>query len=149
MMATKPKTSKVPAPAIDPVFAAISEHKALTKESNRLEKNCDTARDKAEKRYGEWIEHIRRCRSENRSDDWPGEATVSPFYDRWNRACRAESKAAMRMARTKPATLAGAAAMIAHIQRGVAAASDNVEDWTPTALKTVTSALTRMGREAA
>ena len=39
----------------------------------------------------------------------PGEAIVSPVYDRWNRA---ERKAAIRMARRKPTTISGAAAMI-------------------------------------
>ncbi|MGB6177211.1 MAG: hypothetical protein WBF43_12945, partial [Methylocella sp.] len=79
--------------AIDPVFAAIAEHKTRTKESNCLEAAARTARDKAEKKHGEWI-------VPRRSGDWPGEATVRPFYDRWNRAVRAENKAAICMART-------------------------------------------------
>jgi hypothetical protein len=57
-MTTKPKTRKAPAAkgaGVDPVFAAIAEHKVLIKESNRLEKSCNTVRDKAEKKYGEWI----------------------------------------------------------------------------------------------
>jgi hypothetical protein len=39
-MTTKPKTRKAPAKGaeLDPVFAAIAEHKRLIKESNRLEK---------------------------------------------------------------------------------------------------------------
>jgi len=129
----------------DPVFAAIGEHKALIRESRRLEKSYRVAVDKAEKKYGDRIEYIRRCRTENRSgDDWPGQAITEPFYDRWNLADRAERKAAMRMARTEPTTLAGVAAMIDHIQREVAAGSDNVEDWLPTSLKTAGAALTRM-----
>jgi hypothetical protein len=123
-MTTNPKTRKALAATIDPVFAAISEHKALMRETRRLGKSCVIERDKAEKKYGEWIGYIVRCRSENREDDWPGEAIISPFYHRWNRAERAESVAAMRMARTKPATISGAAAMIAHIRRGTAGASD-------------------------
>ena len=104
-MTTKPKTRKAPVAAIDPVFAAIAEHKVLTRESNRLEGSCKTARAKAEKRYGKWE------RTPN-PREWPGETTVTPFYVRCNRAGRAERKAAMRMARTKPTTLAGVAAMI-------------------------------------
>jgi hypothetical protein len=140
-MTTKPKTSKVPAPAIDPVFAAISEHKALIKESTRLEKSYGMARDEAEKKHGEWIEHIRRCKSENRSDDWPGEAIITPFYDRWNRACRAERKVAIRMARTIPVTMAGIAAMIVHARQAIETDSEvDWRDWVPTVLKTVSRA---------
>jgi hypothetical protein len=146
-MTTKPKTRKAPAANgadIDPVFAAIGEHKALMRESRRLEKSYRVAVDKAGKKYGNRMEHIRRCRSENRSeDDWPGQAITDPFYDRWNLADRAERKAAMRMARTEPTTLAGIAAMIDHIQREIAAGSD-MEDWLPTSLKTAASALGRM-----
>ena len=76
--------------------------------------------------------------------EWPGEATVRPFYDQWNRADTAERQAAMRMARTKPTTTSGAAAMIAHASRELEAASDSIEDWLPVALKTVAVALVRM-----
>ena len=122
IMTTKPKTRKAPAAngaELDPVFAAITEHKVLIKESDRLEDSFMTAMAKAEKKYGKWA----------RAPDhhsWPGEATVSPFYDRWNRAGYAECKAAMRMARTKPTTLTGAAAMIDHTRREIVAGSDNV-----------------------
>src|ERR1700720_4050072 len=120
--------------AIDPVFAAVSEHKALIKESNRLEKSFNTAMAKAEKKHGAPTPH-----------GWPGEATISPFYDRWNRADRAERKAAMRMARVEPTTISGAAALIAHTRREIEARSaERAEDWLVTALKTAASALTRM-----
>ena len=120
--------------AIDPVFAAVSEHKALIKESNRLEKSFNTAMAKAEKKHGAPTPH-----------GWPGEATISPFYDRWNRADRAERKAAMRMARVEPTTIRGAATLIVHTRREIVARSaERVEDWRVTALKTAASALTRM-----
>jgi hypothetical protein len=48
------------------------------------------------------------------------------------------------MARTKPTTTSGAAAMIAHASRELEAASDSIEDWLPVALKTVAVALVRM-----
>jgi hypothetical protein len=141
IMTTKPKTRKAPAAngaELDPVFAAITEHKVLIKESDRLEDSFMTAMAKAEKKYGKWA----------RAPDhhsWPGEATISPFYDRWNRADRAERKAAMRMARTEPATAAGVAALIAHARRVIVArSSEGVEDWLLTALKTAASALTRI-----
>ena len=140
-MTTKPKTRKAPA-VIDPVFAAISEHKVLTRESNRLEESCWTVRAEAEKKYGEWI---------SAPNDWPGKTTVTPFYDRWHRAGNAERKAGMRMARMEPATTAGAAAMVNHIRCEIAAAcasrgsnSVDMEDWMMPALKTAASALTRM-----
>src|ERR1700730_9890671 len=120
--------------AIDPVFAAVSEHKALIKESNRLKKSFNTAMAKAEKKHGAPTPH-----------GWPGEATISPFYDRWNRADRAERKAAMRIARVETTTMSGAAARIAHTRREIEPrAAESVEDWLVTALKTAASALTRM-----
>jgi hypothetical protein len=144
-MTTKPKTRKASA-AIDPVFAAIAEHKALMRESRRLEKSCAIERDKAEKEHGEWIEHVRRCRSENRSErDWPGEAIISPFYRRWSRAKEAERKAGMRMARTKPATISGAAAMVDHARRALVTDEEvHWTDWAPIALRTAAVALGRM-----
>jgi hypothetical protein len=141
-MTTKPKTRNAPAAAngaeLDPVFAAIAEHKALIRESGRLSAATRAARSRAEKKYGEWI------RAPNHGE-WPGEATVSPFYDRWNRAGRAASKAAMRMARIKPTTPTGAAALITHVQREIEAPSDgHYGDWVTIALKTVAAALVRM-----
>jgi hypothetical protein len=134
-MTTKPKTRNCTSAELDPIFAAIAEHKMLIKGSNRLEKSCGTARDKAKKRYGEWI------RAPN-PREWPGEAIVKPLYDRWNRAARAERKAAMRMARTKPTTAAGAAAMLTHARREINRDSESAEDWVTIALKTVAAALT-------
>jgi hypothetical protein len=133
-MTTKPKR-KAPATAIDPIFAAIARHKALIKEAGRLEAAASAARSRAEKKYGEWIRAPR-------PGEWPGEVTVSPFYDRWNRAARAASKAAMRMALTKPTTLAGVAALLDHGRRELVAASDSIEDWLPAAFKTAADAQT-------
>ena len=50
------------------------------------------------------------------------------------------------MARTEPATIAGAGAMIIHIRREIGARSnrEDWEDWIPTALKTVAGALAKM-----
>jgi hypothetical protein len=133
-MTTKPKTRKAPAPPIDPIFAAITEHKALIKESNRLEAAAHAARGNAEKTFGEWI-------SAPKPGEWPEEATVRPFYARWNRACRAERKGAIRMARTIPASHAGVAAMIHHAHQAIETDREvDWRDWVPTVLKTVTRA---------
>jgi hypothetical protein len=132
---TKPRTRKAPAAngaEPDPVFAAIGEHKALTRESSRLEESCWTVRAEAEKKYGEWI---------SAPNDWPGKTTVTPFYDRWHRAANAERKAAMRMARTKPTTLAGVAALVAYTRRDMMKNPSELSDWIPIALKTVAAAL--------
>jgi hypothetical protein len=138
-MTTKPRTRKAPATdgaELDPIFAAIAGHKALAKEAGRLEAAARAARNRVEKKWGEWL---------LAPNNWPGEAIVSPFYDRWNLAGRAEGNAAMRMARTKPTTPAGAAAMIAHARREIEAPSDgHYGDWVMIALKTVAVALTRM-----
>jgi hypothetical protein len=109
----------------------------LIKESTRLEESYRTARDKAEKKYGKWI-------LAPKPGEWPGETIVSPFYDRWCRAGNAKWMAALRMARTKPTTLAGASAMIDHIRCEIAACSESVEDWVTIALKTAASSLARM-----
>ena len=143
-MTTKRKTRKASAAkSADPVFAAIAEHKVLVKESNRLEKSCETARDKAERKYGEWIRTPK-------PGEWQGEAIITPFYDRWNRAGRAERKAGMRMARTQPTTVAGAAALVAYTQRDIVENfNSDLSDWCTIALKTAAAALTRIGAEAA
>jgi hypothetical protein len=51
-MTVKAKARKATAADIDPIFAAINEHNALIRESDRLEKSYNTARDKAEKSMG-------------------------------------------------------------------------------------------------
>jgi hypothetical protein len=141
-MTTKSKTRKAP-PAngagVDPVFAEISNYKALIKESSRFEESFRAAKAKAEKKYGKWT-------PAPNSGEWPGEATISPLYDRWNRAVYAREKAAMRMARVKPTTQAGAAAMVNHARREIEAPSDgHYGAWVTIALKTAASALARMG----
>ena len=122
----------------DPAFAAIAEHKSLTKELNRLERSYRIARGKAEKKHGEWT-------PAPKPGEWPGETIVTPFYDRWTRAIDAERKAAIRMARTIPTTHAGVEAMIHHAHQAVvtdrAAREVDWRDWVPTMLKTVGAAL--------
>jgi hypothetical protein len=141
-MTTKPKTRKAQA-AIDPVFAAISEHKALIREYIRYRNNSHAARAQAEKKHGKSLEGaalIIAAAEDTRLE-----------YDKFNRAANAARKAAKRTARTKPTTIAGVAALIGHIRHEINVVSDREiwEDWVPTAVKTAASSLTRMGREAA
>jgi hypothetical protein len=139
-MTTKPKTRKAPATdgaELDPIFAAIAEHKALIKESNRLERSYRVARDKAEKKHGEWISAPKPC-------ERAGKATVRPFYDQWCRAIDAERKVAIRMARTIPLTTAGIEAMIHHAHQAIVThdlREVDWRDWVPTMLKTVSRSL--------
>jgi hypothetical protein len=139
---SKPKTRKAPAKAaaIDPIFAAIVEHKRLAMECRRLCRDARTARSHAEKKYGD-------PRLLPDSTEWVGWAIVTPFYDQWNRTDRAARKAGMRMARTKPTTLAGAAALVDYTQRNYT--DEDNEDWAEVALKTVAVSLARMNQEAA
>ena len=66
-------------------------------------------------------------------------------YDQFCRAGRAERKAGMRMARTQPTTVAGAAALIAYTQRDIVENfNSDLSDWCTIALQTVASALTQM-----
>jgi hypothetical protein len=135
-MTAKSKTRKAPATkaaAIDPIFAAIAAHKALTKKSNHLWNECTTARALAEKKYGEWLKA---------PDDWPGEPIVTPLYDRANRADLAARIAGKRLARMKLSTLAGAAALADYTQRSYTDKSH--EDWAKIAFKAIAAALKRM-----
>jgi len=132
-MTTKPKTLK--AAAADPIFALIAAHKRLAKESDCLWNKCTTARARAEKKYGEWL-------LAPEVDDWPGSPIVTPFYDRANRADHAARIAGKRLARMKPRTLAGAAALLDYTRQSYTDESN--EDWAKIAFKTCAAALNRM-----
>ena len=73
--------------------------------------------------------------------EWDHRAGIAPLREQYERAAKAERKAAMRMARTKPTTLAAAAALIAYTRRDI---MEGKVDWQIVALKTVASALARM-----
>ncbi|MDQ6869993.1 MAG: hypothetical protein M3178_17170 [Pseudomonadota bacterium] len=78
--------------------------------------------------------------------EWEQHAGIAPLRAQCEHASAAERRAAMRMARTKPTTPAGAAALIAYTRRDI---MEGEVDWQMVALKTAASALTRMGQEAA
>jgi hypothetical protein len=80
--------------------------------------------------------------------EWDERAGVAPLRERYEVTCRAEDKAAMRMARTKPVTLAGAAALIGYTRRDILIGESTI-GWPEVALKTVAAALVRMNPEAA
>jgi hypothetical protein len=128
-MTIKPKTRNAAAP--DPIFAAIAEHKALVKEYVRCNNISAAARKKAEKRLGKSLEGRHAAADATR-----------PEYQKMCRAGGAEAEAAMRMAKTRPATAAGAAALINHVRREIEASFVlGVEDWMVPALKTVADVL--------
>jgi hypothetical protein len=138
MMVTKPKTRK--APAADPIFAAIDEHKAISKELwGRLYYALTEAEDEACITHG-----MRPSRS---GDEWDQRTGVKPLREQYERAQLAEDRAKRHLARTKPTTPAGAGALVAYIQRDLE--DVELEDWHSAALKTVAVSLARMNREAA
>jgi hypothetical protein len=139
-MTTKPKTRKAPAAngaELDPIFAAIAEHKARVREYARCRNAFEAARDQAEKRHGKSLKGKALFIA-------AAEDTVLE-YDQFCRAKRAERKAAMRMARVSPTTIVGAAAMIAHARREIMTGTvEDWDDWVPLALKTIAAALVRL-----
>jgi len=139
-MTAKPKTRKVLAAngaKLDPVFGAIAEHKVLSKETGRLQAAMGVARDRAEKKHGKSMEVAALIIAA--AEDTKAE------YDQFICAAEAENKAAMRMARTPPASLGGMAAMIFHVRSALKTDPEvDWEDWAPLALKTVAAALSRL-----
>jgi hypothetical protein len=159
-MTAKPKARKAPAAPVDPVFAAIAEHRARTKVWLRLYGKLDEAQLQARETHGArpweliaWRDNeaigeyeIDNCReellrqpgadrkqiekeyldararlaaAERAGVEWDRSAGIAPLREQYERANAAERRAAMRMARTKPATLAGAAALIAYTRRDI------------------------------
>jgi hypothetical protein len=80
--------------------------------------------------------------------DWDYRAGVVPLREQYERANDAWREAAMRMARTKPVTPAGAAALVDYARRDIDI-GESVIGWPKVALKTVVRALTSMNAEAA
>ena len=65
-----------------------------------------------------------------------------PVGEQYEHANAAEHRAAMRMARTKPTTPAGAAALVAYTRRDLMDATD--PDWQMVALKTAASGILKL-----
>jgi hypothetical protein len=83
----------------------------------------------------------RLAAAERAGIEWDHRAGIVPLREQYERADAAEQRAAVRMARTKPTTPAGAAAMIAYTRRDI---MEGGVDWQMVALKTVAVALVRM-----
>jgi len=84
----------------------------------------------------------RMAAAERAGVEWDHRAGIAPLREQYERANAAERRAAMQMARTKPTTLAGAAALVAYTRRDLMNAPDPA--WPMVALKTVAVALVRM-----
>ena len=152
-MTTKRKTRKAARKDTanpDPVLAAIAEHKALERKYLCVHKIFLVARANAKKKHGVQQSHPKTAREREQFRERLSAACeeTKAEYDQFCRAGNAERKAAMRMARTKPTTLAAAAALLVYLTQ-----RDRVyggfEDWEFRALRTAAAALTRIGAEAA
>jgi hypothetical protein len=106
-MTTKPKTRRAPAATIDPVFAAISEHKARTKEWQRLYGKLDKAQLQARETHGQrpgeliaWRNH--KAIGEYGIDKLREELLSQPGADR-KQVKREYLDAKARLAATEPA----------------------------------------------
>jgi hypothetical protein len=98
-------------------------------------------REQIEKEYVD--AKARLAAAESASAEWDHRAGVAPLREQYESAHLAERKAAMRMARTKPATLAGAAALVDYARRDINIGK-NTTGWPKIALKTVSTALAGM-----
>jgi hypothetical protein len=139
-MTTKQKPRKAaPAKSIDPIFATIAEHKRLLRNFMRCRDIFEAARSQAEKKHGKRLEGMPLAMAAS--------ADTEPLWDQFDRADHAARKGGKRLARTKPTTLAGVAALAAYLHRNY---TDEInEDWAEVSFKVVASVLTRMSKEAA
>lgn len=188
-MTAKSKTRKAPMAKranVDPIFAAIAEHKARMKEESRLLDKLEEAEFGARETYGRrpseliaWRNYsdigeygidkaregflrqpgadpgqieqqyqnakARLVAAKHEGIAWDYRAGTAQLRKASDGASDAEDRAAMRMARTKPTTAAGAAALITYLRRDMDSGST---DWHDVALKTLASALTQMSRDA-
>jgi hypothetical protein len=187
----KPKSRKAPpakAAELDPVFAAIAEHKALNKEWHRLDTKLDEAKFQAQETHGampleliawrnyeaiggyeidkareeflkqpgadhEQVEKeyqdakAREAAAECARNEWDLRVGVAPLREQFWRIDWEERRAAARLARTKPDSVPGAAALLAYLtQRN--RVYDGFEGWEFRAIKTVAVALVRMEESA-
>jgi hypothetical protein len=103
-------------------------------------------REQIEKEYLD--AKARLAAAERACVDWDYRAGVAPLREQYEHANDAWRKTVMRMARTKPVTPAGAAALIDYARRDIDIGK-SVIGWPTVALKTVVRALTSMNAEAA
>jgi hypothetical protein len=103
---------------IDPIFAAIDKHRNLLKECDRLFAVIDRNQKTLKKQNDRRLSSLRR---------------------QYERTLRAERTAGMRMAKIKPKTLAGAAALVAYTRADIKLGIG--PKWHLVALATVATAL--------
>jgi hypothetical protein len=85
----------------------------------------------------------REIAAERAGAEWDHRVGIAPLREQYERANVAERRAAMRMARTRPTTPAGAGAVITYARRDIEVGLG--PRWPMVALKTAASALARMG----
>ncbi len=105
----------------DPIFAAIDKHRKLLKECDRLFAAIDRAENKLKKQNDHHLLSLRR---------------------QYEQTLRAERAAGMQMAKMKPKTLAGAAALVAYTRVDMKLGIG--PKWHLVALATVATALAAM-----
>jgi hypothetical protein len=90
----------------------------------------------------------REAAAERAGAEWDQRAGIAPLREQYEHSNLAERRAAMRMARTKPTTPAGAAALVSYVRREIETLG-GISEWQMPALKTVAAALVRMNKEPA
>ncbi len=123
----------------DPVYVAIAQHHKLIAESDRLYDELQKPKKVAEKKHGRrpWPLEDRRNYSVMGGAEITGIAPLRQLYERTRRV---EKTAAVCMAKTKPTTLVGAAALLDYVRRNI----EIGPNWHTVALGTTAAALNRM-----
>jgi hypothetical protein len=132
------KVAKFPPSAImvcpDPVLAAIAEHRWLREALTCTCDKLDGAEIRAQKKCGPCPGATRARRA------WDRKAGTTALRSARDRALEAERKASFRLAKLRPQTPAGAAALLAYVKADMNVSPD---DWHEIAIETVANALTR------
>jgi hypothetical protein len=100
----------------------------------------DADRAQIEKKYVE--AKTRAACAKAAEVEWYRHAGIGQLYEQYDRSGDAESEMDMRLARTKPTTPAGAAALLAHVLHEIGD-DDPPTEWQMTSLKTIAAALAR------
>jgi hypothetical protein len=120
----------------DPIFAAIEENRRLNEEWDRLERALDKAQGLARAEFG-----CRPSDDERAAWEWDERAGLEELQDRREEVVDAEEQHRMRLAQTKPSTVAGAAALVAYVVEDMEIGG---HEWQTLALETVVEALNSM-----
>ncbi|SRR5258707_13562801 len=146
------------APARDPIFAAIENHRKLNKALHAIWLAADLAEGRTVEKHGfrptqlcayrlpaELRAYRRVYDAEERAaEQWDKRAGFTAIRRDVEVAMPAEQRAAMQMARTNPRTPAGAGALLAYTKTLMFEVGEMF--WHKTALNTVAKALATMGK---